>query len=152
MYYDKTQANTPISIKEWDHLAATLPFEMKFWTEKTARRDGEPNKDYNKRVLDQVIESTDDAVIQKLNKEGRVATLVLLSDPDTPKKVLLELRTNLEKVNKKEITSEQGTLAVFRGINPEELKKIQQAAIREHLAIMRAEDKKAAKASKMNVH
>jgi hypothetical protein len=152
MYYDKTQSNTQITVKEWDHLCNVLPFEMTFWKNKIEKNDGESDKDYHSRVLDKVIETTNDEIVQKMNSEGRIATLKLLSNPNTSEKVKFELRRNLEKINNKTITSEQGTMAVFRSINPEELKKIQSEAIRAHLESLRKDEKKTNNARKMNVH
>lgn len=152
MYYDKTQANTPISIEDWDHLCSVLPFQMDFWMKKIDKKEDESKKDFYHRVLQKVIETTDDSVVLRLNTEGRVGTLNLLANPETPAKVKAELRVNLGKLINKTITSEQGTIAVFKSINPDELKKIQTEAIRVHLAALRDEEKKATRAKKMHVH
>lgn len=152
MYYDKTQANTPVSLADWDHLSTVLPFQMDFWLKKVEQKEAETKKDYYQRVVQTLVENTDDEVILRLNSEGRVGTLNLLSNPDTPANVKAELRKNLGKFNNKSITCGQGTIAFLKGTNPEELRKIQAETIRVHLQSMREDEKRQKRAMKMNVH
>lgn len=151
MHYDKTQANTPVTLEEFDHLVLQLPFEMQFWEKQIAKKEDETVKDYRQRVLDKVVETSSDETIAKLHKDGRYGTLNLLANPDTPQKTLADLRKNLSDVLAKKSTSGQATINVLKDVNPAELKRIQQAAIREHLAQKRAEDARHKKALKMNV-
>lgn len=152
MYYDKSQANTQITVEEWDRLKEVLAFETQFWMKIVKPEKDEKQKDYCKRILEKITGSTDDPLVQRMFTEGRIATLELLSNPETPTNVLHELRKNLEMLNNNKITSSQGSTAVLRGINPEELKKIEKEAIRAHLALMKDEESKARRTKKMNVH